>query len=331
MSSADQYSMMSGAGYYPYYTASQEEMARMWSTSGDMLSPTGGMPPYGYGAYDYSQMMPGYGYSAFGWYPPGAGWDKNAAMQGYYGMDAYSAGSGGGGMTNGGQDGMGGIEQGMQSLNVGAEEQGNRSAESGDAAPKPSERDRDGLSKSNGVMKPTSSSGPKSWASVASQPSHSYLAKSRSAALGRGPPGSAPGGAGGGGWMGQQSRRPPMMPPPPSAPTGPQSGARTSASTGTLSHQYNPREYDLDTTDARFFVIKSYAEDDIHRSIKYGIWCSTEYGNKRLDAAFREREGKGPIYLFYSVNGSGHFCGVAEMTSPVDYDSSSNVWQQVFF
>ena len=75
-------------------------------------------------------------------------------------------------------------------------------------------------------------------------------------------------------------------------------------------------------------MIKSYSEDDIHRSIKYEIWASTEHGNKRLDSAFREREGKGPIYLLYSVNGSGHFCGMAQMLSPVDYSSSASVWAQ---
>lgn len=56
-----------------------------------------------------------------------------------------------------------------------------------------------------------------------------------------------------------------------------------------LKHNYNPKEFDLSAKNARFFVIKSYSEDDIHRSIKYEIWCSTEHGNKRLDAAFRER------------------------------------------
>ena len=54
-------------------------------------------------------------------------------------------------------------------------------------------------------------------------------------------------------------------------------------------HNYNPKDFDLTAKNARFFVIKSYSEDDIHRSIKYEIWCSTEHGNKRLDAAFRER------------------------------------------
>ena len=72
-----------------------------------------------------------------------------------------------------------------------------------------------------------------------------------------------------------------------------------------LENNYNPKEFDLNLRQARFFIIKSYSEDDIHRSIKYSIWCSTEHGNKRLDNAFRQQEDKGPIYLFFSVNRSG--------------------------
>lgn len=94
------------------------------------------------------------------------------------------------------------------------------------------------------------------------------------------------------------------------------------------SNAYNPKQFDLSAKNARFFVIKSYSEDDIHRAIKYGVWCSTEHGNKRLDAAFKERDSKGPIFLFYSVNGSGHFCGMAQMMSGVDYQTHAGVWTQ---
>lgn len=94
------------------------------------------------------------------------------------------------------------------------------------------------------------------------------------------------------------------------------------------SDDYNPKDFDTNPKNARFFIIKSYSEDDIHRSIKYGIWCSTEHGNRRLDAAMKERSGKGPIYLFFSVNGSGHFCGVAQMMTEVDYDTITGVWAQ---
>ncbi|XP_061113418.1 YTH domain-containing family protein 1-like isoform X2 [Conger conger] len=93
-------------------------------------------------------------------------------------------------------------------------------------------------------------------------------------------------------------------------------------------HSYNPKDFDWNVKNGRVFIIKSYSEDDIHRSIKYSIWCSTEHGNKRLDGAFRAMATKGPVYLLFSVNGSGHFCGVAEMRSPVDYGTSAGVWSQ---
>ncbi|EIW84824.1 YTH-domain-containing protein [Coniophora puteana RWD-64-598 SS2] len=89
---------------------------------------------------------------------------------------------------------------------------------------------------------------------------------------------------------------------------------------------YNPTQFDTRPAFARYFVIKSYTEDDVHKSLKYEIWSSTDPGNKRLDKAFKELAGRGPIYLFFSVNASGHFCGMAEMLTPVDYTRSSTVW-----
>lgn len=89
---------------------------------------------------------------------------------------------------------------------------------------------------------------------------------------------------------------------------------------------YNPLAFDLSPPFARYFVIKSYTEDDVHKSLKYEIWASTEKGNQRLDRAWRESAGRGPIYLFFSVNASGHFCGMAQMLTPVDMSTSANVW-----
>ena len=93
-------------------------------------------------------------------------------------------------------------------------------------------------------------------------------------------------------------------------------------------NKYNPSDLTINANSARFFVIKSYAEDDIHRSIKYSIWTSTEHGNRRLDQAFRDQKSKGNLYLLFSVNGSGHFCGVAQMMSEVDTNTSTGVWAQ---
>lgn len=56
---------------------------------------------------------------------------------------------------------------------------------------------------------------------------------------------------------------------------------------------------------AKFFVIKSYSEDDVHKSVKYNMWTSTPNGNKKLDAAYREAREKPndcPVFLLFSVS-----------------------------
>lgn len=122
---------------------------------------------------------------------------------------------------------------------------------------------------------------------------------------------------------------PPPPPPPPKVLASPieEKPKRQIIDELKMKNHYNPAEYSNPPEGSRFFVIKSYSEDDIHRSIKYEIWCSTDHGNRRLDQAFSSSEKK-KIFLLYSVNGSGHFCGVAEMISAVDYNSSSSVWCQ---
>jgi len=94
---------------------------------------------------------------------------------------------------------------------------------------------------------------------------------------------------------------------------------------------FNPRELSIEMKNARFFIIKSYSEDDIFRSIKYSSWTSTEHGNRRLNDAFSDQQRTGvktPIYLLFSVNSSGHFCGVAEMKSKVDFDVETGIFVQ---
>lgn len=72
--------------------------------------------------------------------------------------------------------------------------------------------------------------------------------------------------------------------------------------------QYNLPDFPTKYDHASFFVIKSYSEDDIHKSIKYGVWASTPNGNKRLDCAYQEAQAKAaekgskcPVFLFFSV------------------------------
>lgn len=96
-------------------------------------------------------------------------------------------------------------------------------------------------------------------------------------------------------------------------------------------HQVNSLDFITDYEHAKFFVIKSFNEDNIHKSIKYNVWASTPLGNRKLDAAYRESkeiEGVCPVFLFFSVNASGQFCGVAEMVGHVDFDKDADYWQQ---
>ncbi|KAL6545712.1 YT521-B-like domain [Orobanche gracilis] len=122
--------------------------------------------------------------------------------------------------------------------------------------------------------------------------------------------------------------------------------------------KYNSHEFHIEYDNAKFYVIKSYSEDDIHKCIKYDVWSSTANGNKKLDAAFREADAatsetgkKCPIFLFFSstiilcwhcwhqigvgtrpspnkkVNGSGQFVGLAEMIGQVDFSKNMDFWQ----
>ncbi|XP_020686608.1 YTH domain-containing protein ECT4 isoform X1 [Dendrobium catenatum] len=95
--------------------------------------------------------------------------------------------------------------------------------------------------------------------------------------------------------------------------------------------QYNRADFSDKYAEAKFFVIKSYSEDDIHKSIKYNVWASTPNGNKKLDAAYKEAKEMAiecPVFLLFSVNTSGQFVGVAEMVGPVDFNKTVDYWQQ---
>lgn len=68
---------------------------------------------------------------------------------------------------------------------------------------------------------------------------------------------------------------------------------------------YNKEDFPETYSEAKFFVIKSYSEDDIHKSIKYSVWSSTPNGNKKLDASYNEAKQKSdscPVFLLFSVS-----------------------------
>ncbi|MCO5597940.1 hypothetical protein L7F22_052026 [Adiantum nelumboides] len=102
-----------------------------------------------------------------------------------------------------------------------------------------------------------------------------------------------------------------------------------------LKAEVNLESFSLDFEDAKHFVIKSFSEENVARSIQHGVWASTPNGNKKLDEAFQDAQGRAvgkakgcPVFLYFSVNGSGRFCGVAEMVGAVDYNNTMDFWER---
>ena len=94
-------------------------------------------------------------------------------------------------------------------------------------------------------------------------------------------------------------------------------------------NQKNAKLIDSINSNCKFFVIKSFSEEDVHKSIKYNVWSSSKDGNLTLSNAFLiTEENKGNVYLFFSCNGSGRYCGIARMKSPCDENKSFGLWTQ---
>lgn len=75
---------------------------------------------------------------------------------------------------------------------------------------------------------------------------------------------------------------------------------------------------------ARFLVIQSSNGDNIAISMKESIWASSNNGTERLEKFYEESPG--PIYLFFTLFGSGKYCGVARMTSPPNQGAKRGNW-----
>ena len=94
-------------------------------------------------------------------------------------------------------------------------------------------------------------------------------------------------------------------------------------------NQRNSKILETINSNCKFFVIKSFSEEDVHKSIKYNVWSSSKDGNLTLSNAFKiAEEGKGNVYLFFSCNGSGRYQGVARMKTPCDENKTFGLWTQ---
>jgi YTH domain-containing family protein len=89
----------------------------------------------------------------------------------------------------------------------------------------------------------------------------------------------------------------------------------TDDSNTVMKDQYNLSDFMETYSDAKFFIIKSYSEDDVHKSIKYNVWASTPNGNKKLDAAYqeaKENSNESSVFLLFSVSFMFLLCGTLE-------------------
>lgn len=73
----------------------------------------------------------------------------------------------------------------------------------------------------------------------------------------------------------------------------------------------------LEKENTCFLMIKSHTSFDILAALQNGIWSSTMKGNDTIRDVYEEYvlKRKGHVYLFFSVNKSGHLCAFAELVS----------------
>ncbi|KAI0965629.1 kinase-like protein [Xylaria arbuscula] len=74
----------------------------------------------------------------------------------------------------------------------------------------------------------------------------------------------------------------------------------------------------------KYFVLRSDNPIDIEISAAHNVWTSSPRVNKILDKAWRKTDGQ--VILFFSVIGSQRFCGVAQMTSGMDWANTDEHW-----
>lgn len=93
-------------------------------------------------------------------------------------------------------------------------------------------------------------------------------------------------------------------------------------------HTYNDPQFDPESIkNAQFYILRSSCDDDIHKSIKYGIWTSSYRNNAAIHQDFSNlKKTSGVIYAFYTVVSSEQYLGVAQITGDPDLSKSFNYW-----
>jgi hypothetical protein len=70
--------------------------------------------------------------------------------------------------------------------------------------------------------------------------------------------------------------------------------------------KHDPSKY----KDANFFIIRSKQMEDIHKAIKYGVWTSSSFNNKKFaDAWFTQV----PVIFLFTIMKTSRFVGIAKV------------------
>ncbi|KAK4639880.1 hypothetical protein QC761_700980 [Podospora bellae-mahoneyi] len=86
----------------------------------------------------------------------------------------------------------------------------------------------------------------------------------------------------------------------------------------------SPKFHTIEFEKTRFYVLRSDNATDIETSAAQSVWTSSQRVNKILDKGYRTSAGH--VVLFFSVIGSRRFCGVAQMTSALDWENTDPHW-----
>ncbi|KAI0478342.1 kinase-like protein [Xylaria cf. heliscus] len=107
-----------------------------------------------------------------------------------------------------------------------------------------------------------------------------------------------------------------------------------SQSTNMLLHTYHGRALDsrllvpnlqgFSLENNKYFVLRSDNPIDIETSVAHNVWTSSPRVNKILDKAWNKTDGQ--VILLFSVIGSQRFCGIAQMTSGMDWVNTDEHW-----
>ena len=94
-------------------------------------------------------------------------------------------------------------------------------------------------------------------------------------------------------------------------------------------NQKNEKICEKINENCKFFEIKALTEEDIHKSIKYGVWSSYKNINIKLNDIYNKtKENNGDVYLFFSSMGTERFVGVAKIKEGFDEEKKFDLWTQ---